>query len=165
MLPDLISEGNLGLIKAAQKFDESRGFKFISYAVWRIRQSILQALAGQARMIRLPFNKIGQAQKIAKASIKLEQIYNREPTADEIAEILELNEDIVRDVLEIQTKAVSLDKPIESNENHGNLLDLIESNDFEKPDANLDNEALKFEINRSLATLTPREKIIVEYFF
>lgn len=167
-LPDLINEGNLGLIKAAQRFDESRGFKFISYAVWWIRQNILMALAENARIVRLPLNKIGEINKINKAATTLEQRFEREPTPDDIAQFLEMSEGKIKDALTIQTNAVSFDKPHTESIREGtnlSLLDMFESTDFETPDHEIIQEWLALEINRSLATLTPREQWILEYLF
>lgn len=167
-LPDLINEGNLGLIKAAQRFDESRGFKFISYAVWWIRQSILMGLAENARIVRLPLNRVGQINKVNKAANILEQNFEREPTADDIAQFLDMDEDKIKDVLTIQTNSVSFDKPHTESIREGtnlSLLDMFESTDFETPDHDIIQEWLALEINRSLATLTPREQWILEYLF
>ncbi|HIA35230.1 MAG TPA: RNA polymerase sigma factor RpoD/SigA [Flavobacteriales bacterium] len=165
-LPDLINEGNLGLIKAAQRFDETRGFKFISYAVWWIRQSILQALAEQARVVRLPLNKIGSIQKINKAFSKLEQKFEREPSADEVAECLEVSTKDVNESMKNSGRHVSMDAPVSNNEeNSANLYDLMQSEDSPKPDSGLINESLQNEIERALATLPPREAEVVQCFF
>ena len=163
-LPDLINEGNLGLIKAAQRFDETRGFKFISYAVWWIRQSILQAIAEQARIVRLPLNQVGSLNKINKTFSKLEQEFEREPSSDEIAEILELPEDKVKDTIKISGRHVSVDAPFKEGED-GTLLDVLSNNDSPKADRSLMNESLQREIERSLATLTDREKDVIKLFF
>src|SRR3989338_10637418 len=152
-LPDLINEGNLGLIKAAQKFDETRGFKFISYAVWWIRQSILQAIAEQARIVRLPLNQVGSLNRINKAFSKLEQEFEREPSVDELAHILEMGEDKVIDSMKISGRHVSVDAPFRDDED-GNLLDVLANNDAPNSDLLLMNESLQREIGRSLSTLT-----------
>lgn len=165
-LPDLINEGNLGLIKAAQRFDETRGFKFISYAVWWIRQSILQALAEQSRIVRLPLNKIGAINKINRAFSKLEQEFEREPTADEISSILEITAQDVRDSMRTNSRHISMDAPLTSGEDtSGNMYDLIENDDAPSPETGLLNESLRREIERSLRTLTSREAEVVRYFF
>lgn len=165
-LPDLINEGNLGLIKAAQRFDETRGFKFISYAVWWIRQSILQALAEQSRIVRLPLNKIGAINKINRAFSKLEQEFEREPTADEISSILEITAQDVRDSMRTNSRHISMDAPLSSGEDtSGNMYDLIENDDAPSPEMGLLNESLRREIERSLRTLTTREADVVRYFF
>jgi len=164
-LPDLINEGNLGLIKAAQRFDETRGFKFISYAVWWIRQSILQALAEQSRIVRLPLNKVGLTNRIQKAFSQLEQQFEREPSAEELAELLEMDLDEVTASLSISSRHVSMDTPISEGED-GTLLDLLENPNAEKTDGNLDHtQSLKTEIDRSLRTLTERQKEVICYFF
>lgn len=163
-LPDLINEGNLGLIKAAQRFDETRGFKFISYAVWWIRQAILQALAEQARIVRLPVNKIGSINKINRAFARLEQEFEREPSAQELSEILEMAPEEIKEVLKSNGRTVSMDAPI-SNEEDNNMYDVIQSDDNPSPDRHLMNESLTYEINRALSTLAPREaKVIMLYF-
>ena len=164
-LPDLINEGNLGLIKAAQRFDETRGFKFISYAVWWIRQSILQALAEQSRIVRLPLNKVGLTNRIQKAYSQLEQEYEREPSAEELAEVLEMDLDEVSATLGISARHVSMDTPLAEGEEN-TLLDVLENPNAEKTDAELDhNESLKTEIDRSLKALTERQKEVICYFF
>lgn len=164
-LPDLINEGNLGLIKAAQRFDETRGFKFISYAVWWIRQSILQALAEQARIVRLPLNKVGLTNRIQKAFSALEQQFEREPSAEELAELLEMDLEEVTSTLGINARHVSMDTPISDGED-GTLLDLLENPNAERTDENLaHNQSLKTEIDRSLKTLTDRQKEVICYFF
>ncbi|MDF2385222.1 RNA polymerase sigma factor RpoD/SigA [Nostoc ellipsosporum NOK] len=164
-LPDLINEGNLGLIKAAQRFDETRGFKFISYAVWWIRQSILQALAEQARIVRLPLNKVGLTNRIQKAFSTLEQQYEREPSAEELAELLDMDTEEVAATLGINARHVSMDTPIAEGED-GTLLDLLENPNAEKTDGELDHrQSLKTEIDRSLRTLTDRQKEVICYFF
>jgi RNA polymerase primary sigma factor len=165
-LPDLINEGNLGLIKAAQRFDETRGFKFISYAVWWIRQSILQALAEQSRIVRLPLNKIGAINKINRAFSKLEQEFEREPTADEISSILEITPQDVRDSMRTNSRHISMDAPLSAGEdNSSTMYDLIENDDAPSPETGLLNESLRREIERSLRTLTSREAEVVKYFF
>ncbi|WP_338116860.1 sigma-70 family RNA polymerase sigma factor [Terrimonas pollutisoli] len=164
-LPDLINEGNLGLIKAAQRFDETRGFKFISYAVWWIRQSILQALAEQSRIVRLPLNKVGLTNKVQKAFSQLEQQFEREPSAEELAELLEMDLDEVSASLSISSRHVSMDTPISEGED-GTLLDVLENPNAEKTDSDLDHtQSLKTEIDRSLKTLTERQKEVICYFF
>jgi RNA polymerase primary sigma factor len=164
-LPDLINEGNLGLIKAAQRFDETRGFKFISYAVWWIRQSILQALAEQSRIVRLPLNKVGLTNRIQKAFSQLEQQFEREPSAEELAELLEMDLDEVSASLSISSRHVSMDTPISEGED-GTLLDVLENPNAERTDGELDHtQSLKTEIDRSLKTLTERQKEVICYFF
>src|SRR5687768_13033760 len=164
-LPDLINEGNLGLIKAAQRFDETRGFKFISYAVWWIRQSILQALAEQSRIVRLPLNKVGLTNRIQEAFSQLEQQFEREPSAEELAELLEMDLDEVTASLSISSRHISMDTPISEGED-GTLLDLLENPNAEKTDGDLDHtQSLKTEIDRSLRTLTERQKEVICYFF
>ncbi|MCB0409671.1 MAG: RNA polymerase sigma factor RpoD/SigA [Flavobacteriales bacterium] len=163
-LPDLINEGNLGLIKAAQRFDETRGFKFISYAVWWIRQSILQAIAEQARIVRLPLNQVGSLNRINKAFSQLEQEYEREPSADEIAEILDIAEDKVADSMKISGRHVSVDAPFKDDED-GSLLDVLVNDNTPNSDVSLIHESLQKEINRSLATLTDREQDVIKLFF
>jgi RNA polymerase primary sigma factor len=163
-LPDLINEGNLGLIKAAEKFDETRGFKFISYAVWWIRQSILQALAEQSRIVRLPLNQVGSLNKINKAFSKFEQENERTPSPDELADKLELPTDKVADTMRVSGRHVSMDAPFASGED-SSLLDVLVNNDAPKADTSLINESLIREIDRSLATLTDRERDIIKYFF
>lgn len=164
-LPDLINEGNLGLIKAAQRFDETRGFKFISYAVWWIRQSILQALAEQARIVRLPLNKIGNINKINRAFSELEQVHEREPSVHEIAEALELSTDEVETSLRNNSRAVSMDAPLSDESDSGTLYDVLGSLDSQRPDSNLMDQSLKEEIERALQTLTPRESDVLKLYF
>jgi RNA polymerase primary sigma factor len=165
-LPDLINEGNLGLIKAARRFDETRGFKFISYAVWWIRQSILQALAEQSRIVRLPLNKIGTISKVNKAYARLEQEYERPPNVDEIAENLELSEKEVKYSMRNNGKHVSMDAPFPGMEDDDrNLYDVIAENDVPSPEYGLLHESLRREIQSSLATLSPREKEIINMFY
>lgn len=163
-LQDLISEGNLGLIKAAQRFDETRGFKFISYAVWWIRQSILQALAEQSRVVRLPLNRVGALNKIGKAYSALEQEFEREPSASEIAEQLEMTDFEVADTLKISGRHLSMDAPF-SNSEDNRLLDVIQNDHQPPPDSDLMGESLKIEIERALATLTKREAEVVRLYF
>jgi RNA polymerase primary sigma factor len=163
-LPDLINEGNLGLIKAAQRFDETRGFKFISYAVWWIRQSILQALAEQSRIVRLPLNQVGSLNRIRKESSKLEQKYERPPSADEIALSLDLPENKVESVLKITTRTVSMDAPLTQDEDMS-LLDVYVSDDNPTTDNELMKESLAREIQRSLATLTKKERDVINLYY
>ena len=163
-LPDLINEGNLGLIKAARRFDETRGFKFISYAVWWIRQSILQALAEQSRIVRLPLNQVGSLNKINKAYSRLEQEFEREPTAAELSVVLELPEDKVADTMRVSGRHVSMDAPLLNGEDNS-LLDVIINHDSPRADRLLMNESLQKEIERSLATLTERERDVIKLFF
>jgi RNA polymerase primary sigma factor len=163
-LPDLINEGNLGLIKAAEKFDETRGFKFISYAVWWIRQSILQALAEQSRIVRLPLNQVGSLNKINKAFSKFEQEFERIPSPEELADILEISREKVSDTLRVSGRHVSVDAPFLDGEDNS-LLDVLINNDSPNADRALLNESLGMEIERSLSTLTDRERDIVKYFF
>ncbi len=163
-LPDLINEGNLGLIKAAEKFDETRGFKFISYAVWWIRQSILQALAEQSRIVRLPLNQVGSLNKINKAFSKFEQEHERKPSPEELAESLELPADKVADTLRVSGRHVSVDAPFVDGEDNS-LLDVLVNNDSPNADRTLIMESLAKEIYRALATLTERESDIIRLFF
>lgn len=163
-LPDLINEGNLGLIKAAEKFDETRGFKFISYAVWWIRQSILQALAEQSRIVRLPLNQVGSLNKINKAFSKFEQEFERKPSPEELAESLELPREKVTDTLKVSGRHISMDAPFIEGEDNS-LLDVLPNNDSPKADKKLLCESLIKEIERSLATLTERERDIIKLFF
>jgi RNA polymerase primary sigma factor len=163
-LPDLINEGNLGLMKAAQRFDETRGFKFISYAVWWIRQAILQALAEQARIVRLPVNKIGSINRINRAFARLEQEYEREPSSQEIAEILEMIPEEVKDALKTNGRTVSMDAPISAEEDN-NMYDILQSADTPSPDKNLINESLAYEIERALSTLSIRESKVLKLYF
>ncbi|MGC9353867.1 MAG: sigma-70 family RNA polymerase sigma factor [Mariniphaga sp.] len=163
-LPDLINEGNLGLIKAAEKFDETRGFKFISYAVWWIRQSILQALAEQSRIVRLPLNQVGSLNKINKAYSKFEQEHERKPSPEELADSLELPADKVADTLRVSGRHVSVDAPFVDGEDNS-LLDVLVNNDSPNADRLLIQESLAREIHRALATLTEREADIIRLFF
>ncbi len=163
-LPDLINEGNLGLIKAAKKFDETRGFKFISYAVWWIRQSIMQALAEQARIVRLPLNQLGAANKVKKAFSELEQKFEREPSAEELSQLLDLPMDKIANTMKMPGKHVSMDAPLVQGED-STLLDVIENSDSPGADSVLMNESLQKEINRSLATLSEREQDVIKMFY
>tara|TARA_Y100000994_G_scaffold178864_1_gene147851 strand:- start:458 stop:1321 length:864 start_codon:yes stop_codon:yes gene_type:complete len=163
-LPDLINEGNLGLIKAAQRFDETRGFKFISYAVWWIRQSILQALAEQSRIVRLPLNKIGSINKINKTYAFLEQAHERQPSAEEIAKELDMTINDVKESLKNSGRHVSMDAPLVEGED-SNLYDVLNIGESPNPDKTLLHESLKTEIERALETLTPREADVVRLYF
>ncbi|MBI4645410.1 MAG: sigma-70 family RNA polymerase sigma factor [Bacteroidia bacterium] len=163
-LPDLINEGNLGLIKAAEKFDETRGFKFISYAVWWIRQSILQALAEQSRIVRLPLNQVGSLNKINKAFSRFEQEHERTPSPEELAEMLELPKEKVIDTIRVSGRHISVDAPFVDGEDN-TLLDILENKDSPVTDMKLIGESLSKEIERALATLTERERDIVKLFF
>lgn len=163
-LTDLINEGNLGLIKAAKRFDETKGFKFISYAVWWIRQAILQALAEQSRIVRLPLNRVGTLHKIGRVSSDLEQEYGREPSPDEIAEELDMSPYEIADTLRISTRHLSLDAPFSQGEEN-RLLDILEDNMQESPDEILMDEALKLEIERALETLSERESKVISLYF
>lgn len=163
-LPDLIDEGNLGLIKAAEKFDETRGFKFISYAVWWIRQSILQALAEQARIVRLPLNQVGSLNKINKAYQRFEQEFERKPSAEELADLLDIPVDKIADTLKMSGRQVSVDAPFVEGEDNS-LIDVMVNEDSPNADHTLINESLSREIDRALATLTPREADIIRKFF
>ncbi|MCG2461131.1 sigma-70 family RNA polymerase sigma factor [Flavobacteriaceae bacterium F89] len=163
-LPDLINEGNLGLIKAAQRFDETRGFKFISYAVWWIRQSILQALAEQSRIVRLPLNKIGSINKINKTFAFLEQAHERQPSAEEIAKELDMTVEDVKQSLKNSGRHVSMDAPLIDGED-SNLYDVLRSGESPNPDKELLHESLRTEIERALETLTPREADVIRLYF
>ncbi len=164
-LSDLINEGNLGLIKAAQRFDETRGFKFISYAVWWIRQSILQALAEQSRIVRLPLNKVGSLNKINRAFAALEQEFEREPTTEEIAKLLELSVEEIETTLGVASRHVSMDAPFVDGEDNS-LLDVLENDNTPDTDVHLEySESLRREIDRSLSTLTKRQKDVLIYYF
>lgn len=163
-LPDLINEGNLGLIKAAEKFDETRGFKFISYAVWWIRQSILQAIAEQSRIVRLPLNQVGSVHKINKMLNQFEQEHERRPSIDEIAASTDLPEDKIEDALKVNTKHISVDAPFVDGEENS-LLDILPNADSPMADNELVMESLRNEINRALLMLSERERRIVEAFF
>jgi RNA polymerase primary sigma factor len=163
-LGDLINEGNLGLIKAATRFDETRGFKFISYAVWWIRQSILQALAEQSRIVRLPLNRVGTLNKIGKAYSNLEQEYEREPNSSELAKELQIDVDEVAEALKISGRHISMDAPLtQGDENR--LLDVVENEEYPAPDHMLMSESLKTEINRILSTLSDREAEVIKFYF
>lgn len=163
-LPDLINEGNLGLIKAAGKFDETRGFKFISYAVWWIRQSILQALAEQARIVRLPLNQVGSLNKISKALSKFEQEHERRPSPEELSEMLDIPVEKITDTLKVSGRHISVDAPFVDGEDNS-LLDVLVNDDSPMADKTLVNESLSKEIDRALSTLTDREKDIIKMFF
>ncbi len=163
-LADLINEGNIGLIKAAKRFDETRGFKFISYAVWWIRQAILQALAEQSRIVRLPLNRVGTLHKIGKVSSSLQQDLGREPSPNEIAEELSLTEGEVSDTLKISNSHLSLDAPFSSSEDNS-LIDILEDEMQPSPDESLLSESLRVEIEKALDTLTPREAEVINLYF
>jgi RNA polymerase primary sigma factor len=163
-LGDLINEGNLGLIKAAKRFDETRGFKFISYAVWWIRQSILQALAEQSRIVRLPLNRVGALNKIGKAYSNLEQEFEREPNALEIAQELDMDVNEIDDTLKISSRHVSMDAPFTQGEEN-RLLDIIENEELPNPDSGLMTESLKTEIERALSSLSERESEVIKLYF
>lgn len=164
-LSDLINEGNLGLIKAAQRFDETRGFKFISYAVWWIRQSILQALAEQSRIVRLPLNKVGLSNKISKAYSQLEQEYEREPSTEELADILEIGTEEVETTLGVAARHVSVDAPFVDSEDN-TLLDVLENPNSEAADSEMSHhDSLRCEIERSLGTLTERQRDVIKLYF
>lgn len=163
-LPDLINEGNLGLIKAAERFDETKGFKFISYAVWWIRQSILQAIAEQSRVVRLPLNKVGSLNKIHKAYSTLEQQFDRTPTADELAEFVDLPKDKVEDTLQLSGKPLSVDAPFADGE-EGSLLDVMENTDSPNADNSLLEESLAREVERTLSILPEKERMVLKYYY
>lgn len=163
-LGDLINEGNLGLIKAAQRFDETRGFKFISYAVWWIRQSILQALAEQSRIVRLPLNRVGSLNKISKTFSELEQRYEREPSPDEMAEVLDVTANEIVDTLKISGRHVSVDAPFVQGEENS-LLDVLENDGEVTPDSELMSDSLRKEVQRALSTLTQREADVIMLYF
>ncbi len=163
-LPDLINEGNLGLIKAAQRYDETRGFKFISYGVWWIRQAILQALAEQARIVRLPLNKIGSITRINKTFTRLEQEFQREPTFDEVASLLETSSDVVEDAMKVSMHQISMDAPIHDEEGNS-LYDVMLNEDSPSPDHGLMKTSLSNEIDRTLSTLGEREADVIRYFY
>jgi len=162
-LGDLINEGNLGLIKAAKRFDETRGFKFISYAVWWIRQSILQALAEQSRIVRLPLNRVGTLNKIGKAFSQLEQEYERDPSTEELANLLEMNSSEITDTLKIAGRHISVDAPFAQGDDN-RLLDVLQ-NDSQRPDHGLLQESLRLEVERSLSALSPREADVIRSYF
>ncbi|KYP14441.1 RNA polymerase sigma factor RpoD/SigA [Flavihumibacter sp. CACIAM 22H1] len=164
-LPDLINEGNLGLIKAAQRFDETRGFKFISYAVWWIRQSILQALAEQSRIVRLPLNKVGLTNRIQKAFSQLEQEFEREPSAEEVASLLEMDTEEVAASLNMSARHISMDTPLSDGEDN-TMMDVMENPNAERTDKVVEHdESLKMELDRSMQVLTERQKEVICYFF
>jgi RNA polymerase primary sigma factor len=163
-LGDLINEGNLGLIKAAKRFDETRGFKFISYAVWWIRQSIMQALAEQSRIVRLPLNRVGSLNKISKTFSDLEQKFQREPSTEELADVLEITTDEVRDTMKISGRHVSMDAPFVQGEENS-LLDVLANDNEETPDSELMMDSLRREVQRALATLTQRESDVIAFYF
>ncbi len=163
-LPDLINEGNLGLIKAAEKFDETRGFKFISYAVWWIRQSIMQAINEQSRIVRLPLNQVSSLSKYKKAVAEFEQEHQRKPTDKELAELLETDIEKIKKTVNISGHHVSVDAPFSENED-GSLLDVISNDDSPRADKNMELESLRIEIERALLTLTPRERDIIKLSF
>ena len=163
-LPDLINEGNLGLIKAAEKFDETRGFKFISYAVWWIRQSILQALAEQSRIVRLPLNQVGSLNKINKAFARFEQEHERTPSPEELSRELDLPKEKITDTLRVAGRHISVDAPFADGEDNS-LLDVLVNADSPNADRGLINESLSTEVDRALEILTPRERDIIKYFF
>jgi len=163
-LPDLINEGNAGLVKAAKRFDETRGFKFISYAVWWIRQAILQALAEQSRIVRLPLNKIGSINKINKAYAFLEQTHERAPSAEEIASTLELTISDVKQSMKISGRHVSMDAPLKEGET-STLYDVVNMNESPRPDVNLMKDSLNIEINRALNMLSVKEAEVIRYYY
>ena len=163
-LPDLINEGNLGLIKAAEKFDETRGFKFISYAVWWIRQSILQALAEQSRIVRLPLNQVGSLNKINKALGRFEQENERQPSTQELADMIDIPKDKIDDTLRVSGRHVSMDAPFVDGEDNS-LLDVLPNDDSPMADRGLNKESLRTEVDRALQVLTPREREIIKCFF
>ncbi|HEY5690637.1 MAG TPA: RNA polymerase sigma factor RpoD/SigA [Cyclobacteriaceae bacterium] len=164
-LSDLINEGNLGLIKAATRFDETRGFKFISYAVWWIRQSILQALAEQSRIVRLPLNRVGSLNKINNAFSELEQKHQREPTEDELAEVMEMTPEEIRTNLTFRARKVSMDAPFAQGDGDGTLLDIMEDESADIPDADLMVKSLQVEVKRALATLSERESQVISLYY
>lgn len=164
-LPDLINEGNLGLMKAAKKFDETRGFKFISYAVWWIRQSILQALAEQSRIVRLPLNQVGAVNKIYRYFAEFQQEFNREPTAKEISDELDISQKKIFQVLKAAGKHMSMDAPLTTDEDSNSLVDIMENEGIDPSDNTLMRESLLKEIERALSTLPEREAIIIKHFF
>lgn len=164
-LSDLINEGNLGLIKAATRFDETRGFKFISYAVWWIRQSILQALAEQSRIVRLPLNRVGSLNKINNAFSELEQKHQREPTEEELAEVMEMTPDEIRTNLTFRARKVSMDAPFAQGDGDGTLLDIMEDESADIPDSDLMMKSLQVEVKRALATLSERESQVISLYY
>ena len=164
-LGDLINEGNMGLIKAAQRFDETRGFKFISYAVWWIRQSILQAIAEQSRIVRLPLNRLGHFNKVNKASHELEQKFEREPTIDELEDVLDITANEIISAMNASGRHMSLDAPFGSDEEKGRLVDVIEDVNADVPDLSLLNDSLKTEVKRALTSLTQRENDVIKHYY
>ena len=164
-LSDLINEGNLGLIKAASRFDETRGFKFISYAVWWIRQHILQALAEQSRIVRLPLNRVGSLSKINRTLTDLEQLYQREPTSEEIAKVLDITTEEVEKTQQYRARKVSMDAPLGSDSDSGSLLDIMSDADSVEPDAELIKHSMKTEIKRALSTLSERESQVLSLYY
>ncbi len=164
-LGDLINEGNLGLIKAAERFDETRGFKFISYAVWWIRQSIMQAIAEQSRMVRLPLNRVGTLNKLGKAYSKLEQEYERKPSASELAEELDMKTDEVTDTLQLYGRHVSMDAPFAGDDDKNSLIDVLPNEQQPAPDVKLMQESLKAEVESVLSTLSEREASVLRLYF
>ncbi len=164
-LSDLINEGNLGLIKAASRFDETRGFKFISYAVWWIRQTILQSLAEQSRIVRLPLNRVGTLSKISRTLTNLEQLYQREPTSEEIAKALDTTPEEIEKMQQYRARKVSMDAPLSNDSESGSLLDLMADNDADKPDANLMINSMKTEIERALSSLSERESQVLSMYY
>lgn len=165
-LPDLINEGNIGLIKAAQRFDETRGFKFISYAVWWIRQSIMQAIAEQARIVRLPLNKIGNITKVNRTFAELEQLHEREPTIEEVADMLKISSKEVKDSLKMSGRHVSVDAPLSDDDDSSTMIDLMSQNDNKHvPDNDLITDSLRSEIERSFSTLSYREAEVLRMYF
>ncbi len=164
-LSDLINEGNLGLIKAAKRFDETRGFKFISYAVWWIRQSILQALAEQSRIVRLPLNRVGSLNKINSTLASLEQKHQREPTEDELAEVMEMTPEEIRTNLQYRGRKVSMDAPFAQGDDGGSLLDIMEDESSEVPDSGLMATSLQQEVQNALSTLTERESQVISLYY
>jgi RNA polymerase primary sigma factor len=163
-LSDLINEGNLGLIKAAERFDETRGFKFISYAVWWIRQSIMQSLAEHARIVRLPLNRVGSLNKINRTFSELEQKFQREPSAEEMAMVLEMKEEEIEKNMKIAGRHISVDAPFKTGEDNS-LLDVLENKDEEDPDADLMTDSLRREVQRALSTLTERESEVITSYY
>ena len=163
-LPDLINEGNVGLIKAAQKFDETRGFKFISYAVWWIRQSILQALAEQSRIVRLPLNQVGSLNKINKAISKFEQDFQRRPSAEELSKMLDIDVEKISESVSLNGRHTSLDAPFSDSEDNS-LMDVLTDADAPNTDSSLNQESLSVEVDRALSQLSPRERDILKMFF
>ncbi len=164
-LGDLINEGNLGLIKAAERFDETRGFKFISYAVWWIRQSIMQAIAEQSRMVRLPLNRVGTLNKLGKAYSKLEQEYERKPSASELAQELDMKTDEVSDTLQLYGRHVSMDAPFSGDDDKNSLIDVLPNDQQPAPDVKLMQESLKAEVESVLSTLSEREASVLRLYF